>query len=388
MVILKRSSLPILAFTFLFAFVSVIYSRPARDAFATDYCVSDKCKAAQTAEANAKAQAAEAKEAAASYQEEVERLNGEIAVLQSEIATLDAKAEDLSAEIIKNEAKLEKQQTALAKLIVEMHFSTGVDPILVLAGSESISDLAEKEARGETVEEQVTASAKEIKNIKAELEKEKTHIELLLSDAEAKRADVASARAHQQSLVNKYQNDASSYLADAEEARKTKEAEIDAYRKAMIASLNSKTVIVDPGLDSYAPALRSSLGYSCPTDNWRYYSSNGHHGYTSWHGGYICECVGYVGYKVFERWGINVGWGDAKYWGSGAARSGYTVDNTPTTHSIGYYTSGAWGHVVWVENVNSNGTIDYSEYNGNVTANFSYVKGANASRFRYIHFDY
>lgn len=359
-----------------------------QNASATDYCVSEKCKAAQAAEASAKAQAAEASATAQTYQEEVARLNTEIAAIQSEITSFEAQAADLTEKIKETTLKLEKEQTALAKLIVEMHFETEVDPILILAGSDSISDLAEKEARGETVEEQVTASAKEIKNTKAELEKEKTNVELLLSDAEAKRSEIATARSRQQAIMQKYQNDASSYMADAEAARKTKEAEIDAYRKAMIASLNSKAVIVDPGLDSYAPALRAATGYSCPRDNWRYYNTNGHHGYYSWHGGYICECVGYVGYKVFERWGKNVGWGDAKYWGSGAARAGYTVDNHPTTHSIGYYTSGAWGHVVWVENVNSNGTIDYSEYNGNVTANFSYVKGANASKFRYIHFDY
>lgn len=385
MVILKRSNIFISAILISIASVANFFKYPS--ASATDYCVSQKCKDAQAAEAAAKQKSADASATAQSYEEEVARLNHEITVIQSEINSLEARAEDLSSKIQENESKLQKQQSALAKLIVEMHFETDIDPILVLAGSSSISDLAEKEARNETVEEQVTASAKEIKITKAELEKEKTSVDLLLSDAESKRSEIASARARQQSIADKYKNDASSYLADAEEARKTKEAEIDAYRQEMLSKLGRNTVVVDPGLDSYAPALRSATGFSCPSDNWRYYGSNGHHGYYSWHGGYICECVGYVGYKVFEYWGKNVGWGDAKYWGSGAASAGYTVDNNPTPHSIGYYTSGPWGHVVWIESVNGN-TVDYSEYNGNVTANFSYVKGANPSKFRYIHFDY
>ena len=386
MVILKRTHIIFSLFIITFAF-ALLFSKLSSSVSAVNYCVSEKCKAAEAAEIAAKQKSNEASAAAATYQEEVKRLNAEIAVIESEIARYEAEAEDVTKRIAETEEKLEKQQNALAKLIVEMHFETEVDPILVLAGSTSISDLAEKEAREEVVENQVTSSSKEIKQLKLDLENQKAAVDLLLSDAKSKRNEVANARARQQELVDKYASDASSYLADSEAARKEKEAEIEAYRQAYIASLGRRTVIVDAGLDSYAPALKASLGYSCPTDNWRYYATNGHHGYTSWHGGYICECVGYAGYKTYEYWGINVGWGDAKYWGSGAANAGYTVDNNPAPHTVGYYTSGWWGHVVWVENVNSDGTIDYSEYNGNIEANFSYVKGANASKFRYIHFD-
>lgn len=385
MVILKRTRFLFVILVILLSSTFLIFRLDS--ALAVNYCVSEKCKAAEAAEIEAKQKSNEASAAAATYQEEVKRLNSEIAIIEAEIARYEAEAEDLKTKINETEQKLQKQQNALAKLIVEMHFETEIDPILVLAGSASISDLAEREAREEVVGEKVTASSREIKELKQSLEEQKTAVELLLSDTKSKRTEVANARAHQQELVNKYASDASSYLADSEAARKEKEAEIEAYRQAYIASLGRRTVIVDPGLDSYAPALKASLGYSCPNDNWRYYATNGHHGYTSWHGGYVCECVGYVGYKVYEYWGLNVGWGDAKYWGSGAANSGYRVDNNPESHSVGYYTSGYWGHVVWIENVNSDGTIDYSEYNGNVTANFSYIKGASASKFRYIHFD-
>ena len=381
MVILKRARI-LLAVIF-FTLISAFFYLKYQNVFATNYCTSEKCKAAEAAEAEAKKKSNEASAIAGTYQEEVNRLNSEIAVIESEIATYEAEIEDLSSQITVAEEKLSKQQTALAKLIVEMHFETDIDPILILAGSESISDLAEKEAREETVEEQVTASSREIKALKTELEQKKATAEELMKNAESKRSDIAVARARQQELVNKYQNDASSYLADSEAARKAKEAEIEVARQAYINSLGRNTVVVDPGLDSYAPALLASTGRSCPSDNWRY----SYNGYTSWHGGYLCECVSYAGYKAFEYWGVNIGWGDAKYWGSGAAIAGYRVDGTPEAHTVGYMTSGTWGHVIWVENVNSNGTIDYSEYNGNRVASFSYVRGASPSTFRYIHFD-
>ena len=344
---------------------------------AANYCVSEKCKAAEAAEAAAKAKSSEAAAMADTYQAEVARLENEIAVIESEIAALEATAEDLAEKIAETEAKLQKQQIALAKLIVEMHFETDAEPILVLAGSNSISDLAEKEAREETVEEQVTASSKEIKALKLDLEQQKSDIDLLSSDAESKRSEVAAAKSRQQSLVAKYQNDASSYLADSEAARKEKEAEIEIYRQNYIASLGRNTVLVDPGLNSYPYAS------GCPGINWRYTGDLVSGAY----GGLYCECVSYAGYKTYEYWGLRVGWGDAKYWGSGAIAAGYTVNNAPAPHTIGYYTYGPWGHVVWIENVNSDGTIDYSEYNGQYTANFSYVKGASASKFSYIHFD-
>lgn len=353
------------------------------DSFATNYCTSAKCKSAEAAEAEARAKASEASAIANSYEAEVSRLNSEIAVIESEIRSYEAKAEDLSGQILIAEAKLTKQQTALAGLMVKMHFNSGEsDPLLILAGSETISSLAEKESREETVEEQVIAASKEVKALKQELENEKLAVELLRSDAAAKRSEVAKKRASVEALVAKYSSDASSYLADSEAARKEKEAEIEIARQAYLASLGRNTVLVDPGLDSYAPALARDTGHYCPSQNWRY-------GY--WYlyrGGYICECVSYAGYKVYEYWGISISsWGDAKYWGSSASARGYVVNSTPEPHTVGYYTSGTWGHVIWVESVNSDGTIDYSEYNGHKTASFSYVTGADASRFRYIHFD-
>ena len=48
-----------------------------------------------------------------------------------------------------------------------MHFESDAEPIKVLAGATSISDLAEKAAREETVKGQISASATTIKETKA-----------------------------------------------------------------------------------------------------------------------------------------------------------------------------------------------------------------------------
>ena len=84
-------------------------------------------------------------------------------------------------------------------------------------------------------------------------------------------------------------------------------------------------------------------------------------------GGYpVCECTSYVAWKVYEKYGITLSsWGNANIWDSTASRYNYRVDNTPEPYSIGQIKNSNFGHVFWVEQVNSDGSIVTSEYNNN-----------------------
>ena len=55
------------------------------------------------------------------------------------------------------------EQEALAEVLVNMHFEGDAEPIVILAGSTSISDLAEKAAREEAARAQISAQANKIK---------------------------------------------------------------------------------------------------------------------------------------------------------------------------------------------------------------------------------
>ncbi len=62
-------------------------------------------------------------------------------------------------------------------------------------------------------------------------------------------------------------------------------------------------------------------------------------------------------------------------WANAAARAGYTVNNTPKAGAIMQTTQGAYGHVAYVESVNSNGSVRVSEMNygyGSRCCNFTY----------------
>ncbi len=336
-------------------------------------CVSQACREAADAAAAAESKATAAANNAQTLEGEVERLNAEIASLEADIVANQAIADDLSAQIAENEAKLELQQAALAHMLVEMHFESEPDAIILLAGSSSIGDYAEKQSRQNNAKTQVASSAEAIRELKESLSQQKASVDALIESAEASRAEITVKRNRQNALIAKYENDSAAYERDAAAARETMQREI----AAEIAKYNSGGVVGE-GYNSYPYADR------CPRDNVGYIVV----------GGYVCQCTSYAGWKAQEFYGIYISsWGDAKNWGASASRLGYVVDNIPTAHSIAYSTSGIYGHVMWVESVNANGTINISEYNNYASSksglpgDFGARYNVNPALYRYIHLD-
>ena len=126
----------------------------------------------------------------------------------------------------------------------------------------------------------------------------------------------------------------------------------------------------------------------CPQESWHF---TGKTLYA--YGGYICENTSYSGWKAYEYYGISINaWGNAKDWGNSALAHGYTYDSNPELHVVGFSTAGAYGHTVWVEAINDDGTIDVSEYNNSYSsasgsiADYGYRTHVAASSYKYIHF--
>lgn len=336
-------------------------------------CVSQACRKASDRADSSEARAREAATNAQTLEGEVERLNSEIAALEDEIAMNQAIATDLSAQIVINENKLTLQQNALAKLLVDLHFEAEPDAITLLASSNSLGDLAERQTRQSNAQSQITASAEAVKQLKEELTKQKESVDALIASAELNRAEISKRRSEQQALITRYENDSAAYERDAAAARETMQQEI----AAEIARYNTGGVVGE-GVNSYPWADR------CPQDNVGYIVV----------GGYVCQCTSYAGWKAQEFWGIYISaWGDARSWGNTASRLGYVVDDNPAPHTIAYSTAGIYGHVMWVESINPNGTINLTEYNNSASSksglpgDFGARYNVNPSIYRYIHLD-
>lgn len=95
---------------------------------------------------------------------------------------------------------------------------------------------------------------------------------------------------------------------------------------------------------------------------------------------------GYCTWYVKNRRGASLpnGLGNANTWYSRASGMGLAVGSTPKPGAVGTTTRGSLGHVVYVESVNGDGTINISEMNAPTWGAVTY-RTANASEFVYIY---
>ncbi len=328
---------------------------------------SSACMEAVAKEEEANKNAAAAAGTADALQIKVNELGVEISGKEAEIAETEASIRDLKTQIAESEARLAEQQDALAELLVNMHFESDAEPIRVLAGSSSISDLAERAAREEVVKQQISAAAASVKQTKEQLESNKAEVEDLLAQQQTARQGLISKRIEQQDLVEKYKDDAEAYAEVAKAAQEAQRAAEKAEQEA------------HPELyrgSAYSGANTYPWQADCP-EKQDYYG-------TVWDGyylgGYVCECVSYTGWKAYEQYGLVLAWGNAYNWDNRARAAGYTVDNNPEAGSIGQTDSGIYGHVFWVESVNGDGSINVTEYN-NSYATYLYSGSAHYGDF-------
>lgn len=305
---------------------------------------SPACREAAAKEQEASRNAIAANSNASLFQSKVNELNSQITSMERIILDTQAQVTALNKQIKATEAKLKSEQEALAELLINMHFEGDAEPITILAGSNSISDLAEKQARAEVVKQQISATAENIKAAKEKLEADKAEVETLLAQQQNAKAELEAKRTEQQNLVAKYQNDAAAYAAVAKEA-------MEAQRKAEQEEKEAHPELY--GGSTYVGINTYPWQGDCPAHQDEYLTV----------GGYVCECVSYVGWKVQEYYGLALAWGNANDWDYWASVYGYRVDKSPSAGSIGQDDGWPYGHVFWVESVNADGSINVTEYN-------------------------
>jgi LysM repeat protein len=86
--------------------------------------------------------------------------------------------------------------------------------------------------------------------------------------------------------------------------------------------------------------------------------------------------------------GISTYWWNANNWDTAAAQDGYTVDHRATVGSILQSDAGYYGHVAFVERVNSNGSIYISEMNYGAAPGiktFRTIPATQVSSYKFIH---
>jgi surface antigen len=109
-------------------------------------------------------------------------------------------------------------------------------------------------------------------------------------------------------------------------------------------------------------------------NNWQ----NGGYGYRN--------CTDWVAWRVKTAGGyVPSGLGNAKYWDDRASAYGFTVSSAPRVGAAAVSNYGYYGHVMYVEAVNDNGTITVSDYNRAGTGKYD-INSISSAGLMFVYF--
>ncbi len=308
-------------------------------------------------------QAAELKARGDTLQNALDAITAEKNVLQSQITLNQAKFDQLTADIVSNEEKLDRQKRTLNKTIAQIYANGDTTPIVMLASSKNVGEYITAQEMRNSVRDQMKSSMDQVKKIKAELVAQKTQIEQVIKDQNQQKLVLAAKEAEQATLVQQTRGEEAAY----QNMIATKNSEVSSLRSQQAAA-NAAAAVTYNVQNLVAGASCASSGYPaiwCDhpmdtiVDTWGMYNR---------------ECVSYTAWKVAKSgrympyWG---GRGDAKMWPSSAAQDGIPTGSTPVVGSVAIMYGGAYGHSMYVERINNNGTIHVSQFNWGVRGEYS-----------------
>lgn len=305
----------------------------------------------------------------------IENLNSQISNTENEISLQNQKITLLNQKIEKNNEEISQAEKNLAEKqndlnitvtnIYEMQDYTFIEAIL---NSKSLSDLINRQQYMDNLTYQLDSQMEKINKIKSDLEEQKKQ---LLADQDNLTQTQKKLENTKNSLVT--QNNQQNSL------RKKNVAEKNEFNEAL-SSLTRDRDEVSAEIYNKRLAL---AGYRTGTSGYPFAASEPDLG--DYWGFATRECTSYAAWYWNARLGkswynTRPGSGSAWNWPALAQDQGYSVNSTPQVGAIVSWDRGGifgqYGHVAIVEKVNSNGTINVSEYNW---IKFSYSERDNVS---------
>ena len=309
---------------------------------------------------------------AASYQDAINKLQQQIGALQASINASIAQQADLQAKIVANQQEVEKQKANLASDLKAGYVDGTPSAIEMLATSKNLSDFVDKQEYRTAVQNSIQTTLKKIADLQKELQTQKVQVEALLADQQSQQTQLASAQAEQTGLLNLNESEQAAY----NQKLANNSAAINSLKQAQIAA-NSRFIGgagTGPACGGGYPARWCEIAQDSVIDNWGMYNR---------------ECVSYTAFRVaasgrhMPYWG---GVGNANQWDDDARAEGIPVDSNPRAGDVAISNSGYYGHAMYVESVNSDGTINISQYNASLNGTYSTRSNLAVGSLVFIHF--
>jgi len=284
---------------------------------------------------------------AATLAGQIAALQAQIAQLQAQIAANTSKQADLAAQIAAAQAKLDEEKKTLGENIKAMYLESQTSTLEMLASSQDLSNFFDKAQYRDLVKNQVTQTVQRVNALKDQLTADKATVDKLLTDQRAMNGQLGTQQAQVNQLLTLNESQQADYNANIT----ANNSKISSLR-AQQAIENAKSFLGSwktGGTGSYPWA-----GAPWPneiSDPW---------------GMYLRQCVSYTAWKVASTgrympfWG---GVGNANQWPDDARRAGIPVDTNPKVGDVAISLAGFYGHAMYVEGVNGDGTITVSQYN-------------------------
>ncbi|HEY5267996.1 MAG TPA: CHAP domain-containing protein [Candidatus Saccharimonadales bacterium] len=318
---------------------------------------------------------------ASTYQQEINNLQIQISALQSQIADTQNQINTIQAEIVANQALLVQEKNTLANILQSMYVDGHMTTLESLATSNDISDFVTKVEYQNIVQQQIQSGLTKINQTQTTLNQQNVTLSRTLASQQTENSQLASEQSQQGNLLAMDQQQQTAYTQQLQ-TNNTQLAQLEAEEAALIARDEAGGTIISGNCgtsnDTY-PEPWCSSGPDSTFDSWGMYNR---------------ECVSYAAWmvastgKYMPKWGYE-GEGNAYQWINDAEAAGYSVSRTPQAGDVAILpaTSGSpLGHAMYVMGVNSNGTINVSEYNAKVAYGFDEALNINPAYYYYINF--
>ncbi len=319
---------------------------------------------------------------AKSYQDAIDILEQQINQLQQSIVSNQQKSDDLQAQIVQAQADLDQQKKVLGENIRTMYLEGQISTLEVLASSNNLSDFVNKQEYRNSVQSKVKATLDKINVLKAQLQEQQQALDEAIKTQQQQQSQLASTESQQTGMLNYTEGQKAAY----DQQTKDNNAKIAELRRQQIIA-NSRNVI---GVTTYGGACGG--GYpSNAAGPYGHWGCNFAQDNTVDNGGmYNRECVSYTAWRVYDsgrympNWG---GVGNANQWPGNAQAAGIPMDygGNARVGDVAISTAGTWGHAMYVESVNGDGTVTVSQYNQDFQGNYS-VNTRSESSLYFIHF--
>lgn len=332
--------------------------------------INDQITALNQQNAANRQQVAQLEDQAESYQDAIAQLQGQIGQLQAQINANIALQEDLKNKIIEAEAELERQKALLGKNIKAMYLEGEVSTLVMLASSKDLSEFLNKQEYRSAVQDKIKVTLDRITELKAQLKAQKLSVDRLLEEQQSQQAQLANAKAKQDSLLAYNQQQQAAFNQNTKDNQKKIADLIAQQRRANFNPDGGYYFLRFPG------AVRD-----INPENYEYrnagfgmspYGCNDNDGPDRW--GYCTrQCVSYTAWAV-EASGRDAPrfYGNARNWVAAAYARGIPVHRTPEPGDVAISTAGYWGHAMYVESVSGN-SFTTSEYNTYLDGRLHYV---------------